>query len=106
MSTAKIAKDLQSQMRVAATDEPVGVIVRHKRDVFSAQRVVADAQVVHTYRLISATAMQVRPGDIDTISHDESVEYIWPDLPVHTGRFLLHTLRRSSGNRSPVGCLV
>jgi serine protease AprX len=28
--------------------------------------------------------MQVRPGDIEALSRDETVEYIWPDLPVHT----------------------
>lgn len=84
MSTTKIARDLQSQMRAAAADEPVGVIVRHKRDVFSAQRVVADARVSHSYRLISATAMQVRPAEIEALSRDETVEHIWPDLPVHT----------------------
>jgi serine protease AprX len=84
MSTAKIAGDLQAQMRAAALDEPVGVIVRHKPDVFSAQRVVAGAKVVHSYQLIPATAMHVRPADIETLSRDETVEYIWPDLPVHT----------------------
>lgn len=84
MSTAKIASELRTQMQAAAADEPVGVIVRHKRDVFSAQRVVADARVTHQYALIPATAMQVRPGDIETLSRDESVEFIWPDLPVHT----------------------
>jgi subtilisin family serine protease len=84
MNTSKISSDLQVQMRAAAVDEPVGVIVRHKRDVFLAQRVVADAQVTHSYKLLPATAMRVRQADIETLSQDETVEYIWPDLPVHT----------------------
>ena len=84
MSTAKIAGDLRAQMRSMAVEEPIGVIVRHKRDVFSAQRVVADAQVTHSFKLVPATAMRVRPADIETLSRDETVEYIWPDLPVHT----------------------
>jgi len=84
MSTAKIASDLQAQMRAAAVDEPIGVIVRHKRDVFSPQAVVADAHVTHSYKLIPATAMRVRPADIEALSQDETVEHIWPDLPVHT----------------------
>jgi serine protease AprX len=84
MSTAKIASELHTQMRAAAVDQPVGVIVRHKPGVFSAQRVVADAQVRHTYRLIPATALQVRPADIEALSRDDTVDYIWPDLPVHT----------------------
>ena len=84
MSTAKIAGDLRAQMRSMAVEEPIGVIVRHKRDVFSAQRVVADAQVTHSFKLVPATAMRVRPADVETLSRDETVEYIWPDLPVHT----------------------
>jgi len=84
MSAAKIASSLQVQMRAAAVDKPIGVIVRHKRDVFSAQRVVPDAQVAHSYRLVPATAMRVRPADIEALSRDETVDYIWPDLPVHT----------------------
>jgi subtilisin family serine protease len=84
MSTIKIAGDLQAQMQAAPGDEPVDVIVRHKRDVFSPQRVVASAHVTHSYRLISATAMRVSPADIESMSRDETVEYIWPDLPVHT----------------------
>lgn len=84
MSTEKIATELRPQMRATAQDEPVPVIVRHKPDVFSAQLVVADAQVSHSYSLIPATAMTVRPADIETLSRSETVEYIWPDLPVHT----------------------
>jgi serine protease AprX len=84
MSTAKIASDLQTQMRAAAADEPVGVIVRHKPAVFAAQAVVPHAEVTHSYRLLPAAAMRVRPADIEALSRDETVEYIWPDLPVHT----------------------
>jgi serine protease AprX len=71
-------------MRMAAVDEPVAVIVRHKPQVFAAQRAVADAQVTHSYKFLPATAMQVRPADIEALSRDETVEHIWPDLPVHT----------------------
>ncbi|UCC89170.1 MAG: S8 family serine peptidase [Anaerolineales bacterium] len=84
MSTIKIAGNLQAQMQAMALDEPMGVIVRHKREAFSAQRVVTDAQVTHSYRLIPATAMRVRPSGIEALSRDQTVEYIWPDLPVHT----------------------
>lgn len=84
MSTAKIASELQTQIRAAAEGEPVGVIVRHRPQVFVAQRAVADAQVTHSFKRFPFTAMQVRPGDIKTLSQDETVEYIWPDLPVHT----------------------
>jgi len=84
MSTAKIASDLQTRISSAAVDEPVGVIVRHKPQVFVAHRAVADARVTHSLDRFPFTALQVRPGDIDALSRDETVEYIWPDLPVHT----------------------
>lgn len=84
MSMAKIDSDLRAQMRMAAVDEPVAVIVRHKPQVFAAQRAVADAQVTHSYKFLPATAMQVRTADIEALSRDETVEHIWPDLPVHT----------------------
>jgi subtilisin family serine protease len=84
MNTAKIASELQTQIRTAAEAQPVGVIVRHRPQVFMAQRAVADAQVTHSFKHLPFTAMQVRPGDIETLSQDETVEYIWPDLPVHT----------------------
>jgi len=84
MSTAKIASDLQTQMRAFAADEPVGIIVLHKPHVFSAQAVAAEAQVTYSYELIPATAMQVRPAGIVALSQHEAVEHIWPDLPVHT----------------------
>ncbi len=84
MNKAKIASELQVEMTAAAVGEPVGVIVRHKPGVFAAQQVVADAQVTYSYRLIPATAMSVRMSDIEALSDDETVEYIWPDLPVHT----------------------
>jgi len=84
MSTAKIASQLRTEMRTAGVDQPVGVIVRHKPGVFSAQAAVPDARVIHRYNLVPATALQVTMSDIETLSRDESVEFIWPDLPVHT----------------------
>jgi subtilisin family serine protease len=84
VSTNKIASDLQTQMSSAAGGERVGVIVRHKPQVFMAHRVVTGAQVTHTLRRFPYTALQVSPEDIDTLSQDDTVEYIWPDLPVHT----------------------
>jgi len=84
MSTAKIASELKAQIRTAAVDETVGVIVRHRPQVFMAHRAVADAQVIHSFKHLPFTAIQVRPADIEALSRDETVEYIWPDLPVHT----------------------
>jgi subtilisin family serine protease len=86
MSTDKIASTLQTQMRAAALDAPIGVIVRHKEGVVSARAVAAaaGAEVTHTYKLVPATAMRVSPAGIQALSQDPTVDFIWPDLPVHT----------------------
>jgi serine protease AprX len=86
MSTDKIASTLQAQMRAAALDAPIGVIVRHKEGVVSARAVAAaaGAEVTHTYKLVPATAMRVSPAGIQALSQDPTVDFIWPDLPVHT----------------------
>ncbi len=64
----------------AETPETVGVIVRHKDDMVFSQA-VSDT---HSFKLLKATAMQVHPDAIETLSDHESVEFIWADLPVHT----------------------
>ncbi len=85
MSTDKIGRGLQTQMRAAALDAPIGVIVHHKAGVVSARAVAAaGAEVTHTYKLVPATAMRVTPAGIEALSQDPTVDFIWPDLPVHT----------------------
>jgi subtilisin family serine protease len=86
MSTDKIASKLQTQMRAAALDAPIGVIVRHKEGVVSARAVAAaaGAEVTYTYKLVPASAMRVSPAGIEALSQDPTVDFIWPDLPVHT----------------------
>jgi serine protease AprX len=84
MASYKIAYDLQARMRSAAVAQPLGVIVRHRQGIFAAHAAAADAGVIHQYRLVSATAMRVPASRIEMLSQDDSVEYIWPDLPVHT----------------------
>ncbi len=66
----------------AATDIPetIGVIVRHTGDMFFNQA----AGDTHTFKLLNATAMQVRPDAIEALSDQDEVEFIWADLPVHT----------------------
>ena len=84
MSTDKIARDLQARLRSAPLDRPMGVIVRHREGAFSAQALRTSAEVTHRYRLVSAAAMRLRPSDLQALSQDDAVEYIWPDLSVHT----------------------
>ncbi|RME48063.1 MAG: peptidase S8, partial [Caldilineae bacterium] len=80
MSHAKIDANLQPQMQVAAAHEGVPVIVRHRGEMFFPQAM----DEVRTFRLLNASAMRVRPADIEALSEQEEVEYIWADLPVHT----------------------
>ena len=82
MITTKVAGDLQAQLSSAAADEPLGVIVRHKPDILVA-RAMPDARVGYNYRLIPATALSVSPADIEALSHDETVDYIWPPARSH-----------------------
>ncbi len=83
MRSGKMARGLGARVRAAAGDQPMGIIVRHRYGVFSAQATVANAEVTHQFHLVSATAMRVPAAEIETLSRDETVEYIWPDLPVH-----------------------
>jgi subtilisin family serine protease len=86
MAAYKIAYDLQTRMRSVAAAQPMGVIVRHRQQAFVAHSAAAtnEVSVTHEYRLISATAMQLPAAQVEALSQDDSVEYIWPDLPVHT----------------------
>ena len=85
MITYKVSQILQTRLTRQAGPATVGVIVRHRPDTFAAQAVTRSAQSVsRQLHLISATAMQIRVEDIDALSQDDAVEYIWPDLAVRT----------------------
>ncbi len=85
MADTKIAFDLQAQMNVVANQERIPVIVRHKKGVFSAQAVLPSSpKIEHKYDLFPGEALEATPADIETLSRQEDVEQIWPDLPVHT----------------------
>jgi serine protease AprX len=92
----KISPSLENQMNALANGEPIPVIVRHKTGLFSARTVVGGAAVRsaagrsaapppgRTFNLFPAEALKVTAADIETLSQHEEVEYVWPDLPVHT----------------------
>ena len=85
MAINKIDAELQNQMNIMATQEPIPIIVRHKKGIFSPQTVLASSPTIDCdFRLFPAQALKVTAADIDTLSKQEEVEYIWPDLPVHT----------------------
>ncbi|HFB52734.1 MAG TPA: alkaline serine protease [Anaerolineae bacterium] len=64
----------------AEIPETVGVIVRHRGEMFFSQ---AEGDT-HTFKLLNATAMRVRPDAIEALSDRDEIEFIWADLPVHT----------------------
>ena len=85
----KISPDLQMHMRSASSTQPLRVIVRHREfsDFMSAATYAlrsGEIAIRRQYHLVSATAMEVSASHIETLIQDDSVEYIWPDLPVHT----------------------
>lgn len=86
MAAYKIAYDLQGQVRSVAAAQPLGVIVRHRPTAFVAHAAAATSEVAvsHEFRLVPATAMLLPAAQVEALSRDDSVEYIWPDLPVHT----------------------
>ncbi|MFQ5614138.1 MAG: S8 family peptidase [Anaerolineae bacterium] len=82
---SKIAGELRTQMNAMANDEEIPVIVMHKTGFFSAQSALDfEPEVRHKYDLVPAQAFQVRAADIEKLEQSDSVERIWPDLPVHT----------------------
>jgi serine protease AprX len=85
MNPTKVDPGLLNQMNVIASQEPIAVIVRHKTRAFSAQTVLASSPAIDgQFRLFPAQALKVSSADIETLSDQDEVEYIWPDLPVHT----------------------
>jgi serine protease AprX len=85
MAVNKIPGQLQSQMNAQANQEPIAVIVRHKKGFFGAQAVLPSApQIDYTFNLFSGEALKVTAAEIDLLSKHDGVEQIWPDLPVHT----------------------
>jgi serine protease AprX len=84
MAVDKINSELQTQMNTMANQEPIAVIVRHKKGAFSSQAVLRSApKVEQQFKLFPGEAIKVTAADIDELSKQEDVEQIWPDLPVH-----------------------
>lgn len=85
MADNKIASELQTQMNTLANQEPIPIIIRHKKGVFSARSVLPrSVEIEHQFKLFPGEALRVTAADIETLSKQEDVEQIWPDLPVHT----------------------
>ncbi|HXV99408.1 MAG TPA: S8 family serine peptidase [Anaerolineae bacterium] len=92
----KISPSLENRMNTLANGEPIPIIVRHKTGLFSARAVVGGAAVrsmvgrsaalppARSFNLFPGEALEVTAADIENLSQHEEVEYVWPDLPVHT----------------------
>jgi len=83
MAVMKIAAELRTQMNVMANHEPIPVIVRRKKGVFSAQAMPIEAAAIkNSFNLMPAEACEITAATIEALSKQEDVEQIWPDLPV------------------------
>ncbi len=84
---ATISPTLQQRMNTLANDEPIPVIVRRKEGVFSARaatRGLPRATTEPIFNLFPGEALKMTAADIEALTKEEDVEYVWPDLPVHT----------------------
>jgi serine protease AprX len=87
MAAGKISPMLQTQMNILANQEPIPVIVRRKSGFFAARAATRTAQATPeppAFRLLPAEVLSVTSAAIEALSQDDDVEYVWPDLPVHT----------------------
>jgi serine protease AprX len=83
MAVNKIASELENQMNVMANDSVIPVIVRHKTDHVSAQAILDRSPTADCkFKLFPGEAIKVTPAEIDALSKQAEVDYIWPDLPV------------------------
>lgn len=81
MNINKVDRALRFQMQsrsFGTNDQGVAVIVKHRGERFFSQA-LSD---VKPFRLLNANAMQLQIDDVDTLSEEEDIEYIWADLPV------------------------
>ena len=86
MAAEKISPELQNQMNILANQEPIRVIVRRKAGFFAARaatRAAGAGPQPPTFQIIPAEVLRVTSADIEALSQEEDVEYVWPDLPVH-----------------------
>jgi serine protease AprX len=84
MCAAKFSQALAQTMRASADDQEIRIIVKYRKDVAMAQRLIEGATLGYRYRIIPATAMKARARNVQALGEDPRVEKVWQDLPVHT----------------------
>lgn len=86
MIAHKVANDLIRQMNTIANHEPMPVIVRRRATTFLNEVSFAAAEAVDVaerlFDLFPANTQKVTSAEIEAMSDNDDVEYIWPDLPV------------------------
>ncbi len=80
---AKVASELQNQMNALSNQAKIPIIIRRKEGMFSAQAIPGAGKVDCEFKLFAGQAVKITAADIDSLSKQEDVEEIWPDLPVH-----------------------
>jgi serine protease AprX len=84
MCAAKFSQALAQTMKASADDQEIRIIVKYRKDVAVAQRLIEGATLGYHYRIIPATAMKAKARVIQDLQEDPGVEKVWQDLPVHT----------------------
>ncbi len=83
MAVSKISSELQNQMNVMANGTAIPIIVKHKNDRGSAEAMLSRSPVADCkFKLFPGEAVKVSSNEIDELSQQDDVDYIWPDLPV------------------------
>ncbi len=81
----KIAHSLAREMKAEPPDAQIRVIVRYRRvQKRPLEALLAGRRPSRTFKILPAVALTMTPKDIEALSHEPTVEMIWPDLPVHT----------------------
>jgi serine protease AprX len=83
MCAAKFSQALAQTIRASADDQEISIIVKYRKDVAVAQRLVEGATLGYHYKIIPATAIKAQARVIQALSEAPGVEKVWQDLPVH-----------------------
>ena len=79
----KIVQSLQQHISQVSPEQPVRVIVRYRGTPEAAVTRAAVAGRVTTYRLVPFAALELSAQRVQSLAELDTVEQVWPDLPVH-----------------------
>ncbi len=87
MNLTKLHASLAASLEIAAKGEtllPIIVKVRPGAIARGEVQILSTFRPHLQFRRLEAQAIHIAPADLDALSEDPAVEFIWPDLPVHT----------------------